>query len=399
MVATFAEGPADAMGPSGMWGWLAGRRAHRDARWAEHEIRGALAWAFRQACAGAGVSLAVDAPVAGTSVRTPEVTNIELGPPVRLTVRMLPGQVPEHLARVGRLIAPHLGGVALRVVDRGFGWALVTVLTVDPLAGVLPLRLPRSGPGVLIGRTEDGADLVEDWRRGAHTIVQGVTRSGKSVWTYGTLAQLAGQPDVLVTGLDPTGLLWRPFAGTRHAPWQVSGLGNLVAHEVLLSRLSAEMDARIAALPADRDVLAITPDVPLLVVVLEELAGLLRAADAADRDTGKRIRALLGRLLAEGAKVGVRVIILVQRAEAAVVGAFERAMCSLRISFRTDNRASVELLHPGADPGVADAHTTAEPGIALVSMPGRRLLRIRAPYLGGYPEYAAAVAGACGRTT
>jgi hypothetical protein len=65
------------------------------------------------------------------------------------------------------------------------------------------------------------------------------------------------------------------------------------------------------------------------------------------------LRALLGRLLAEGAKVGIRCILLVQRAEAAVIDAFARAMCSLRISFRCDNRASVELLHPGADPAIA----------------------------------------------
>jgi len=372
---------------------------NRAARWTEHQLRQELRWAFRDACIGAGVAQAVDAPIAGTSQRAPEVTRIELGDPVRIVARMPPGMVPDQLTRAGRLIAPHLGGIALRVTDRGHGWALVDVLTTDPLAAVLPLQLPRRGAGVLIGRTEFGEDLVEDWRRGAHSIVQGVTRSGKSVWTYGTLAQLAAPPDVLIAGSDPTGLLWRPFAGSRHAPWQVSGLADLDAHEALLTRLCAEMDARIAALPADRDVLAVTPDVPLLVVVLEELAGLLRAVDAVktrERDPGKAVRALLGRLLAEGAKVGIRVIILVQRAEAAVVGAFERAMCSLRISFRTDNRASVELLHPGADPDVADAHTTAEPGIALLSAPGRPLTRIRAPYLGGYPEYAAAVAAACG---
>lgn len=312
--------------------------ARRCERWAEHDLIESLRWAFREACIGGGVALAVDSPVAGTSQRTPEVTRVQLGPPVRLTVRMLPGQIPAALTRVGPLIAPHLGGVGMRVTDRGHGWALVDVLDSDPLDGVLPLHMPGSGPGVLIGRDEGGVELVEDWRRGAHTIVQGVTRSGKSVWTYGALAQLAAQLDVIVGGCDPTGLLWRPFAGSRHgAEWQVSGLADLDAHEALLQRLVDEMDARIADLPADRDVLGVSEDLRLLVVVLKELAGLLRALDAAkthDSDPGKRVRMLMGRLLAEGAKVGIRVIILVQRAEAGVVGAFERARCSLRISFR-----------------------------------------------------------------
>jgi hypothetical protein len=358
----------------------------------------AIVAVFREACVGAQLGIAIDSPIAGTSIRTPEVSYVVLGPPVQLTIRMPPGMVPASVQRAGPLIAPHLGGVQLRVQDRGRGWAVVTVLNTDPLDGVLPLHLPRPAHNVLIGRDEGGVELVEDWHRGAHTIVQGVTRSGKSVWTYGVLAQLARPQDIIVGGCDPTGLLWRPFAGSRHCEWQVSGLADLNAHETLLQRLVDEMDHRIAELPADRDVLEVTPSCPLLVVVLEELAGLYRALDAAktrESDPGKRVRALIGRLLCEGAKVGVRVIILVQRAEAAVVDAMARAMCSLRISFRCDNRASVELLHPGADPTMADGHSIAPPGIALMTAPGRALTRMRAPFLGGYPEYAAAVSSAC----
>lgn len=362
--------------------------------WADVARVDELVWAWREACVGAQLGTAIDAPVAGSSIRTPEVTYVELGPPVRLTVRMPPGLVPAAVQRMAPLIAPHIGGVQLRVVDRGHGWAIVTVLDRDPLADTLPLPLPRSGPSVLIGRDESGAELAEDWRRGAHTIAQGVTRSGKSVWTYGVLAQLAAMPDVTVGGCDPTGLLWRPFAGSRHAELQASGVGDPGAHEAVLQRLVDEMDERIATLPEDADQLTVTRELPLRVVVLEELAGLYRVLDTTDKDMGKRVRALIGRLLAEGAKVGVRVIILVQRAEAAVIDAFARAMCSWRVSFRCDNAASVELLHPGADKAVAELHTTALPGIALVSMPGRQLTRMRAPYLGGYAEYVTAVRSA-----
>jgi len=77
---------------------------------------------------------------------------------------------------------------------------------------------------------------------------------------------------VLVCGCDPTGLLWRPFAGSRHAEWRVSGLADLATHQDLLTRLVDEMDARIADLPADRDTIETTPERPLLVVVLEEYA-------------------------------------------------------------------------------------------------------------------------------
>ncbi|MFC4951278.1 hypothetical protein [Pseudonocardia sp. GCM10023141] len=372
-------------------------RATRRTRAADEAEVDALIWAWRQACEGAGLFQQVDTAT-GPTLRVPRLVDITLGPPTVFIVELLASQIAADVRRVAFRMAGHLGAVALQIEPRGLRHVRVELLTVDPLAALLPLELPRLEPGVLLGRGEDGIYVVEDFERGAHTIVQGVTRSGKSVFTYGVLAQLAGNPRAIVAGCDPTGLLWRPFAGSRHEEWQVSGVADPLAHEVLLERLVAEMDERITELPADRDTIEINDKHPMILVVLEELAGLLRCVDGLKTpkdDPGKRLRALIARLLAESAKVGIRVLILVQRAEAAVIGAFERAMCSLRISFRTDNRASVDLLHPGTPADLADSHTTAQPGIALMSAPGHELARIRAPFLGGYAEYASAVATAC----
>lgn len=356
-----------------------------------------IVWAWRCACEGAGLIQQIDTAV-GPSIVTPRLVDITLGPPTILIAQLLPGQIAADIRRAGYRIAGHLGAVMLRVEPHGLRHVRVELLQKDPLHGLLALQLPRREPGTLLGIDEGGLALVEHFAQSAHTIVQGVTRSGKSVFTYGVLAQLAADPAAIVAGCDPTGLLWRPFAGSRHADWQVSGVADHRAHEALLARLVDEMDRRIAALPLDRDTIEIGLDTPMILVVLEELAGLLRCMDGAKsgkEDPGKTFRAAMARLLAEGAKVGIRVLILVQRAEAAIIGAFERAMCSLRISFRVDNRASVELLHPGTPTELADQHTTALPGIALMSAPGRDLTRFRAPYLGGYAEYARAVATAC----
>jgi S-DNA-T family DNA segregation ATPase FtsK/SpoIIIE len=242
----------------------------------------------------------------------------------------------------------------------------------------------------MLGTADDSTVIREDWRSVGHMIVQGSTRSGKSAFTYALLAQLS--ECAVIGGSDPTGLLFRPFAGTRHEQWQASGLVDLGAHEYALTAAVEEMDKRIRDIPAHRD--TVPPSVPLLVIVLEELPGLLRALDVADKDRGKRCRALIARLLAEGAKAGLRVVMLAQRAEASIIGAAERAQASLRLSFRVDNRASVELLHPGCPPAVADAHTAALPGIGLLTAPGRPLTRLRAPLLGGDPDglYAAYIA-------
>jgi hypothetical protein len=50
------------------------------------------------------------------------------------------------------------------------------------------------------------------WTRQAHTFVQGVKQSSKSMWTYGALAQMAGRPELLIAGCD------RPGCCGAHSP-------------------------------------------------------------------------------------------------------------------------------------------------------------------------------------
>lgn len=367
------------------------RRRHRD--YEAEALVDQLVTAWVRACEGAGLVRTVDT-VTGPTVIPPKITDVTIGPPTVLLVELQPGMLPRDLIELAPRIAAHVSAHSLRVEPVGHRYVRVTLLDADPLNTVVALR---PGRGVLLGRDETGNSIRVRPADLPHTAVQGVTRSGKSAFTYALLAQLAHRPDVLVAGCDPTGILWRPFAGTRHADRLASGLAVLDGHEKVLRGVVDEMDDRIAALPADRDSVTPSSSQPLLLVVLEEWPGLLRALDAAKSrgdDPGGRLRALTARLLAEGHKGGVRVVLLAQRAEAsgaAGIGAFERAQCSLRISFRCDNRASVELLHPGADPAVADAHTTAAPGVGLMSRPGHELTRFRAPWLGDYGEYVAAI--------
>ncbi|SFO52751.1 DNA segregation ATPase FtsK/SpoIIIE, S-DNA-T family [Pseudonocardia ammonioxydans] len=346
--------------------------------------------AWTRACEGAELVRTVDT-VTGPTVIPPKLVDITLGPPTVLIAELQPGMIPADVVALGPRIAPHMNAYGIRVEPIGHRHVRVTLIADDPLDTLVELR---AGRGVLLGADEAGAAIRTEPADLPHAIVQGTTRSGKSVWTYSLLAQLVARDDVLIAGCDPTGLLFRPFAATRHNEWQSSGLADVDAHEKALRRVVEAMDDRIRELPDDRDTLDVTPARPLLVVVLEEYPGLLRVLDAGKSrgdDPGARVRALVSRLLAEGHKAGIRVVILAQRAEASVVGALERAQCSLRISFRVDSRTSCELLHPGTDPAIADAHTTALPGVALMSRPGHNLTRFRAPFLGGYREYVHAI--------
>ena len=87
-------------------------------------------------------------------------------------------------------------------------------------------------------------------------------------------------------------------------------------------------------------------------MVLEEYPGelkQLRDFDAAqDRKRGERLeptaRAAVGRLVAEGAKAGVRVLLLAQRADAEFIDGASRSNFAARVSFRVDNADAVRML-------------------------------------------------------
>jgi len=338
---------------------------------------------WSRACEGVGLERRVDT-VSGPTIITPPIRHVILGPPTVLSVQLLPGLLPQDVRDAAYRLAPHLGCHGLRVEPRGHGeWAVITLLTEDPLAEVDEFQDgPMTGP-VAIGRDEDGLDILAEVDDLGHMICQGQTRSGKSTALYGLLAQVAqrkraGYP-IRVAGVDASGLLLRPWMDTPDGKWCVAGLSDLHKVEMTLGLLVDEMDDRIRRIPDDADRLPVTGDDPLTIVVLEEWPGVLRALDGADPKSAKRVRLLVSRLLAEGHKAGYRVWMIAQRAEAAIVGAAERAQASYRISFRVDNAATVELLHPEVDEATAVVHTTAAPGIGLLSAPGRPLTRFRGP--------------------
>jgi hypothetical protein len=346
-----------------------------------------LAWRVQDVLAALGLYQKGSSIAAGPTFYIPRVVAVHRGSPIRLTIQTLPGQVPDDFAQRAVALAQNLGVARVRVQDCGPGLIQLDLLETDPLLESIPL--PRRALGgvqdlVLLG-VDDAAtryrispfDLV-------HLAVQGATGSGKSVFTYGLLSQLVTAPDLLIAISDPTGLLTRPFVGTIHAPWQVAGTEDPDAHVRWLQRLVEEMDRRNATLPPRRDQVAIGPDCPLIVAVLEEYPGLLRNADDGKRSGGRveRIKRLIARLISEGRKAGIRLVILAQRFEAAVVGGFERDQCTVKLTFRVGYPASVEMLHPLATRDDCLAHATCEPGIALLTGPGVPLARIRSPFIG-----------------
>lgn len=361
---------------------------------------------WHAAAEGAGLSRDI-AVAAGVTTIVPELVSVgrfTVGP-TALIVRLLPGQLAADVRAVADRLAPALGAVRLRVAGLSDGvHCRLELLDVDPLEvdfrPMLPALATITDP-LILGLAEDGVVVAHALAEPAHLLVQGQNGSGKSRFTYGLLSQCTYAPDVLVAGSDITGLLLgSPWDGTRHRAHQAAGTADLEQHAATLEGLVAEMDRRLGAMPRGVDKLAPTADAPLVLVVLEEFPGLLRAAAGlpkpgqGKRSVLDRIKLAVLRLLSEGRKVAFRVLMLAQRAEAdATGGGYAREQFALAVSFRVP-ADSLVMGHGEDARELGAAHRTADPGIAVVSAPGRPLVRMRAPWFGDYREYCAAVGDA-----
>jgi S-DNA-T family DNA segregation ATPase FtsK/SpoIIIE len=227
-----------------------------------------------------------------------------------------------------------------------------------------------------------------------HLMVAGPTRGGKSAgFGYSVIAQFMVQPNVVVAGVDPTGLLLEPLG---EHPWRACGTGDDAPARYLsaVDGVVQELDRRITALRAMRprtDKLTRSAEFPTVVFFVEEAAAVAKLCGHLTSKPS-RVHQGLSRILAEGAKVNLFVATLVQRAEATVVGSFERDQALTRLTFRTHDAATVRMLHPDVPDDVLAAHGAALPGVFLLTAPGVGLARCRAPWVGGessngYGEY------------
>lgn len=379
-------------------GLLDARATRRDQRNRVNEALEAYAHyapIWRRLCEYIGLCHTV-ATVTGPSIVTPRLLGVGVtGPNPVLLVELLPGQLAEEFRALTHRMVDTLGCRFLRFTPRDQGYLAIELLDDDPLATPVTVAVEMAGAGhsvadypVTLAQTETGERIWLSWATAPHTVVQGATRSGKSVWCYSLLGQLVRCDDVLITGSDPSGLLLgRPYTGTRHREWQAVGTQDVTTHLTVLRRIVAEMDRRIEALPDREDTLLPNRESPLLLVVLEEFAGLLRIASTLPTPRGEakvtdQLRALFGRLVSEGHKVAIRLVVVSQRADATIIGGFERGQLGLRVSFRVTDPEALQMLHPEGRDWFAD-HAHAPAGVALLETPTQTVTRVRGPRLTG----------------
>ncbi|QIK63786.1 hypothetical protein G7068_11770 [Leucobacter viscericola] len=230
-----------------------------------------------------------------------------------------------------------------------------------------------------------------------HTVLAGRTRSGKSVTAYRILAECAEVPWVRLVGCDPTGILLGPASAGKPDDFALGTSPKALEHAIaVLKNIEQLMDQRISKLMElgiDQipEHVYTDPRVGAVVVVLEEYAGLLAAAD---KKAGEEIRRIVGRILREGSKAATHVMSILQRPEAAVL--HDRAQYARAIVMAVENADSVKMLLPMTSPEEVERLVSSKPGRGYLMEAGEPLRYFRADYV-TYEAYAAIVREASAR--
>lgn len=239
---------------------------------------------------------------------------------------------------------------------------------------------------ITLGRTFYGTDLNFDPLKG-HTLLTGRTRSGKSVQLYTMLAQLKGLP-IKVVGVDPSGIVFNALGDEIDGCSQrVLTLKKPEYARVVMKNIVAEMDARINLL-LDKQLdkfTQFTKDLPAIFCVMEEYPGTLAALKAIDAASGAKanekvetqIRANIQRIALEGAKVGVFLWIIAQRADTSLLTGVLRSQLVNRLSFSQDPDG-LRMLHESITPEQIETAQKFSPGQAFAEFPGMPLTQYRA---------------------
>ena len=234
------------------------------------------------------------------------------------------------------------------------------VLDTDPHADAITWP----GPSVTsitepidLGPFEDAAPCRVLFLR-RHGLAGGATGAGKSGWLNVLMGNLVACADVVIWGIDLK-------KGMELAPW-ASCLDRLATTpeeaRALLADAVAILEARAALLTAHgQRVWEPTPDMPALVIIIDEYAELADDAPDAVKHADSIAR--------RGRAVAVNLIAATQRPTQKAMGhGAVRSQMDIRICFRVRERRDVDLiLGQGMLTAGWNAHTLNAPGKFLIS--------------------------------
>jgi S-DNA-T family DNA segregation ATPase FtsK/SpoIIIE len=265
------------------------------------------------------------------------ISEITLGNVIRYHIKLLPGATLDKLERRATEIALaiHAYGKPIIYPILHQGIVVLEAITKQPanvhfnefnLADHASLSIPA-----VIGRAQDGSELVIDLKESPHTLIAGSTGSGKSVCLNSIICSiLESNKDIKLALVDPKTVEFTPYESVKQLMYPIAT--KLEDTEDIIEDLIYEMNARFELMAKNRvsniaDLSKTGKQLPYIVLMIDEFADLVMTSK---REFTNRIC-----LLAQKSRAaGVHIILSTQRPAVGIVNGAIKANFPSRLCFR-----------------------------------------------------------------
>jgi S-DNA-T family DNA segregation ATPase FtsK/SpoIIIE len=297
-----------------------------------------------------------------------------------LTIKHRRGQVNEDILKNVEHIVSALGAVEWATSQPNLQTVIVEAIMKDSLKGVrnakTPTKLTDGITAVDLGRRQDGERFrLRVWNQ--HTMIFGVTGSGKNSIMNGALVELApGVPSGLIRlwGCDLKGTEFGPFREIFHSYTKTTA-----GAVELLHRLMAIKDARSVEMERTRcRFFEPRPGHPLHVLVVDEFAAPGYDGTFAGKKLAQEFYGLMAIFLTQGRSYGISVLCAQQDPRKEVAGLRDRFTQFVVLRMSTQDETTMVL---GRGHGVrADLIPGDKPGTGYVIEEDRHSVKFRADW-------------------
>ncbi len=288
-----------------------------------------------------------------------QVSGIISGPRVtRYEVSLAPGVKVEKVANIGNNIAMELEAQSIRILAPIPGKNAVGVEAPNTKAEAVYLRTMFESPNwtnskseipVVLGKDVGGKPIVLDLAKAPHLLIAGATGSGKSVCMNSLIMSLLfkfSPEDLRLIMVDPKVVEMEMYSTLPHLitpvvndphkvptalRWAVNEMENRyrILAKAKVKNLAGYNSRHIAPEPVlDKDGKPIPDKLPILLVIIDELADIMMTDSKAEVETS------IARIAQKGRAAGVHIVIATQRPSTNIITGVIKANLPTRIAFR-----------------------------------------------------------------
>lgn len=259
--------------------------------------------------------------------------------------------IARELEAAGEVFIGRINGTRYIGLDVPFGGNTKPLLLLEHLHRISD----ASGAlNILAGQTADGDYQIIDLAKAPHMLIAGTTGSGKTIFLYSIIVSLLQQfssEELELLIVDPKQTDFHFFEGLPHlrggrvltdadeaveALETINAVDKVERTNLIKSLNSRDIDSYNAKNPAQK--------MKRLVVVIDEYADLVQAAELQGRDVRKSFESNLCMLAQRVRNLGIHLVIATQQPRATIVTSSLKAVLPFRVSFRLPSHTDSQTI-------------------------------------------------------